>query len=119
MDILDIPAVQTMSEKWSNQISVWCYSEKDFEDLIINLQNEDIMAYSILKEFREGTNVSKEEASITIGELKNNKQEIKRLYFILRNQPYVPKRKTLDLPFEIKKSARMEAFKRLLLHLLR
>src|SRR5215469_13876958 len=112
MDILGIPAVQSVSEKWSNQISIWCYSEKDFEDLILNLQNEDMMAYSILKEFREGTNVSKEEASITIGELKNNKQEIKRLYSVLRNQPYVPKRKTLDLPFQIKKNARMEAFKK-------
>jgi hypothetical protein len=112
MDILDIPAVQTISEKWSNQISIWCYSEKDFEDLIMNLQNEDMMAYSILKEFREGTNISKEEASITIGELKYNKPEIKRLYSILRNRPYVPKRKKLDLPFQIKKKARMEAFKK-------
>jgi hypothetical protein len=117
MDILDIPAVQTMSEKWSNQISIWCYYEKDFEDLIINLQNEDIVAYYILKEFREGTNTSKSEASITIGELKNNKPEIKRLYSILRNQPYVPKRKTLDLPFQIKKNARMEAFKKRIHHL--
>ena len=100
-DIFNIPAVQTISEKWSNQISIWCYSEKDFEDLIINLQNEDMMAYSILKEFREGTNISKAETSITIGELKYNKPEIKRLYSILRNQPYVPKRKTLDLPFQI------------------
>jgi hypothetical protein len=112
MDILDIPAVQTISEKWSNQISIWCYSEKDFEELIISLQNEDMMAYSILKEFREGTNISKEEASITIGELKYNKPEIKRLYSILRNRPYVPKRKTLDLPFQIKKNARREAFKK-------
>jgi hypothetical protein len=112
MDILNIPAVQTISEKWSNQISIWCYSEKDFEDLIINLQNEDLVAYSILREFREGTNISKAEASITIGELKYNKPEIKRLYSILRNQPYVPKRKTLDLPFQIKKNARMEAFKK-------
>ncbi len=112
MDRLDIPAVQTISEKWSNQISIWCYSEKDFEDLIIDLQNEDMMAYSILKEFREGTNISKEEASITIRELKYNKPEIKRHYSILRNRPYVPKRKTLDLPFQIKKNVRMEAFKK-------
>jgi hypothetical protein len=112
MKRLSIQAVQTISEKWSNQISIWCYSEKDFEDLIINLQNEDMMAYSILKEFREGTNIPKSEASITIGQLKNNKQEIKRLYSILRNQLYVPKRKTLDLPFQIKKNARMEAFKK-------
>ena len=112
MDRLAIPAVQTMSEKWSNQISIWCYYEKDFEELIINLQNEDMMAYSILKEFREGTNISKEEASLAIRELKNNKQEIKRFYSILRNRPYVPKRKTLDLPFQIKKNARMEAFKK-------
>ena len=68
--ILDIPAVQTISKKWSNQISIWCYYEKDFEDLIINLQNEERMAYSILKEFREGTNISKSEASVTIGELR-------------------------------------------------
>jgi hypothetical protein len=47
---------------------------------------------------------------ITIGELKYNKPEIKRLYSILRNQPYFPKRKTLDLPFQIRKNARMEAF---------
>jgi hypothetical protein len=112
MEILNIPAVQTISEKWSNQISIWCYSKKDFEDLIINLQNEDMTAYSILKEFREGTNISKAEASMTIGELKYNKPEIKRLYSILRNQPYVPKRKTLDLPFQIKKNARMEAFRK-------
>jgi hypothetical protein len=112
MDMLGIPAVQPISMKWSNQISRWCYSEKDLEDLIINLQNEDTVAYSILKEFREGTNISKSEASITIGELKNNKQEIKRLYSILRSQLYVPKRKTLDLPFQIKKNARMEAFKK-------
>jgi hypothetical protein len=79
MDIFDISAVQSMSEKWSNQISIWCYYEKDFEELIINLQNEEMVAYSILKEFREGTNISKSKASITIGELKNNKQEIKRL----------------------------------------
>jgi hypothetical protein len=79
MAIFDIPAVETMSEKWSNKISIWCYYEKDFEELIINLQNEEMVAYSILKEFREGTNISKSEASITIGELKNNKQEIKRL----------------------------------------
>lgn len=46
-DILYIPEVQTISEKWSNQISIWCYYEKDFEDLIINLQNENMMAYSI------------------------------------------------------------------------
>ena len=69
-----------------------------------------MMAYSILKEFREGTNISKAETSITIGELKYNKPEIKRLYSILRNQPYVPKRKTLDLPFQIRKNAKMEAF---------
>jgi hypothetical protein len=112
MGILDIPAVQTISEKWSNQISIWCYSEKDFEDLIINLQNEDMVAYSILKEFREVANISKEKASITIGELKYNKPEIKRLYSVLRNQPHVPKRKKLDLPFQIKKNARMEAFKK-------
>jgi hypothetical protein len=71
MAIFDIPAVQTISEKWSNQISIWCYSEKDFEDLIINLQNEEMVTYSILKEFREGTNIPKSEASMTIGELKN------------------------------------------------
>ncbi|MFZ0511857.1 MAG: hypothetical protein WAM14_09645, partial [Candidatus Nitrosopolaris sp.] len=111
-DIFNIPAVQTVSEKWSNQISIWCYSEKDFEDLIINLQDEDMDAYSILKEFREGTNIPKAEASITIAELKYNKPEIKRLYSILRNQPYVPKRKTLDLPFQIKKNARMEVFRK-------
>ncbi len=93
-DIFNIPAVQTISEKWSNQISIWCYSEKEFEDLIINLQ-------ASLKEFREGTNISRAEASIRIGELKSNKPEIKRLYSILRNQPYVPKRKILDLPFQI------------------
>ncbi len=112
MAIPHIPAVETMSDKWSNQMSIWCYHEKDFEELIINLQNEEMMAYSILKEFREGTNIPKSEASMTIGELKNNKQEIKRLYSILRNQQYVPKRKTLDLPFQIKKNARMEAFKK-------
>ena len=78
-DIFNIPAVQTISEKWSNQISIWCYSEKDFEDLIINLQNEDMIAYSILKEFRESTYISKAETSITIGELKYTKPEIKRL----------------------------------------
>jgi hypothetical protein len=49
MDILDIPAVQTISEKWSNQISIWCCSpNRDYNRAIRKMTDYTSEKFEIL-----------------------------------------------------------------------
>ena len=77
----NLPQTQKLITDWSNPISIFYYTYPEFRNFIFGLEDNDISAYDIIrKNFREGTNIKKENVEGTIGDLKNNEENIRKLF---------------------------------------
>ena len=95
--------------EYSNRQSIYYYSLTEFKNLIFSIIDDDLPIYYLVKDFREATNIKKDQLMTTIGYLKHHNDEIARLYQQIRST--LPPKTKLELPFELSKTIRQEAFK--------
>ena len=95
---------------YSNRQSIYYYSLTEFKNLIFSIEDDNLPIYYLVKDFREATNIKKDQLLTSIGHLKHHTDEIVRLYQQIRNT--LPPKSKLELPFELSKISRQDAFKK-------
>ena len=75
-----IPHIQRINPNWRNPPSIKFYSLREFQDYIKYLEDKNMKAYSVIRRFREGTNLKMDKLPMTVGELQKDDQKISELY---------------------------------------
>ena len=103
------PQVQKFKSNWNNLDSVYHYSYKEFENLIISLRNDSITLYDFVKHIRlrEASKLSKDEWNIPIIEIQHDKLLIRKLYDNLKK--LANPREKLELPYDMRIKFRKKA----------
>ena len=100
---------QKFDTDWHNRPSIHYYSLPEFKQLIYGIDENNKIAYDVLKLFREATNISRKDAEMTIGELKGDIEKITELYSKLRHILHATTK--LETQFNTNKKSRQEALK--------
>lgn len=79
-----LPQTQKFDTDWHNRPSIHYYSLPEFQQLIYGIEENNKIAYDVIKLFREGSNISRKDTEMTIGELKRDTEKINKLYSKLR-----------------------------------
>ncbi len=103
-----LPQTQKLSQ-WSNRPSIHYYSLPEFQQLIYGIEDNNTIAYDVIRLFREATNISRNDTKMTIGQLKHDGEKIIELYSKLRDIFHT--RIKLETQFDTNKKIRQEAIK--------
>jgi len=83
---IEIPALHPIASEWKNADSIHSYKPEEFKRRLLNVHDTKISVYDVLSKFREGSNASKSQYQITVGELLNKpddeRNKIIQQYFI-------------------------------------
>lgn len=98
---IDVPAVHPIATEWNNSNSIHSYKPEEFISRIVNVHDKSTSVYTVLFNFKEGSNIKKSpENEISIAELlskPNRDKIIERLYKELKEVFDSPKE--LSLPY--------------------
>ena len=103
-----LPQTQKLSQ-WSNRPSIHYYSLAEFQQLIYGIDDNNTIAYDVIRLFREATNISRNDTKMIIGQLKQDGERIIQLYSKLRD--IFHSRTKLETQFDTNKKIRQEAIK--------
>ena len=104
------PQVQKIKTDWNNLDSIYHYSCKEFENLILSSGADDLTLYDFVSNsirLTESSKLKKRDWNIPISEVLNNRTLIHKLYLKLRKLGG-PKEK-LDLPYDMRIKPRKDA----------
>jgi hypothetical protein len=108
-EIHHLPQTQKFETNWHNRPSIHYYSLPEFQQLIYGVDENDRIAYDVLKLFREASNIRRNEAQMTVGELKRDTKSVAELYSKLRR--VFCSTSKLEIQFNTNKKLRQEALK--------
>jgi hypothetical protein len=104
-----LPQTEKLDTDWHNRPSIHYYSLPEFQQLIYGIDENDTIAYDVLKLFREASNIRRNDAKMTVGELKRDSEKVSELYSKLRHVfCSTPK---LETQFNNNRKFRQEALK--------
>ena len=104
------PQVQKIKTDWNNLDSIYHYSYKEFENLILSSGADDMTLYDFVSNsirLTESSKLKKRDWNIPISEVLNDRTVIDKLYVKLRK--LVGPKEKLDLPYDMRIKPRKDA----------
>lgn len=112
--IIEFPALHPISrENWNKTDSRYSYKPEEFSRRLLNIGDESVIAYDVLRKWREGSNLAKnKDNDISIGQLrsmssKDRGNRVRQYYNDLKSK--LPPPDKISLPHERNKCERIRA----------
>ena len=109
-ELRSFPQVQKIKTDWNNLDSIYHYSYKEFENLILSSGADDMTLYDFVSNsirLTESSKLKKRDWNIPISEVLNDRTVIHKLYVKLRK--LVGPKEKLDLPYDMRIKLRKDA----------
>lgn len=103
------PQVQKIKSDWNNLDSIYHYSEKEFENLILSTATNNMTIYDFVTSIRltEASKLSKQGWNIPVSEAQNDKTLVRKLYGELKK--LLGAKEKLDIPYDMRIRPRKDA----------